>query len=110
MNGESSVVRDTFVKKGLEQLGYSIIPSFLGSEMVEQLKDFFFETLKECNVDSDFFTTHWSDSKIYRNKVDLFVRKILLAEAGKYFTDYNCLLGYYLYKKHSKDNRNNEFV
>jgi hypothetical protein len=93
---------DKSLHENLEQAGFAVIPSFISPEQGNELQEFFFNNLSASNVDVPFFTTHWSNNNDYRKSVNSFVTNNVKPNLDKYFSDYKCLFGYYLFKKPSQ--------
>lgn len=85
----------------LHRDGYACIPAFITPLQIQQLEQYFYQTLPLAGLDEPFFTTHWSPSDKYRKQTHVFVQQLLQPTLDKHFAHYRCMLGYYLYKKPS---------
>jgi hypothetical protein len=93
------VIRESKYSQQLDEDGYTVLPSFLSPALMQELNQFFNETLPESQVQSDFFTTHWSPETGYRQKVNSLIQQRCLPLADRFFNNYKCIFGYFLYKK-----------
>ncbi len=98
-------LKEAVLGKSLSENGYGVIKGLLGTETIAKLSAFFFQHVDASGVEAPFFTTHWSRSDLYRRQMDDFVTKEVLPLADRWFDDYKCLLGYYLFKKPGKEGR-----
>lgn len=93
-------MRKVFNKPELEESlsrdGYFTLP-LLSKEDVARLRQFYEQT-PPPDVDAEFYTTHWSQQKEYRQLVDDNLRPLLAERALPLFNDYKACFGYFFVK------------
>jgi ectoine hydroxylase-related dioxygenase (phytanoyl-CoA dioxygenase family) len=66
------------------------------------LKDVYEITKNQSGLDLPFYTSIWSNNQVYKNKVDLEIKKIFNQRIDKYITGFKAVFGNFMVKKNSE--------
>ncbi len=89
---------DENLQSAFEENGYVLLENFIPTDVLITLQNFFDSTLSDSQINTPFFTTHWSPNYSYRKKVNQFVSSILSPYFFPVFNDYKNILAYFLAK------------
>jgi len=89
---------DKIIKNKFKELGFIKMP-LLNSEDILEIQKIYKETSSLCELDKPFYTSIWSDNVIYKEKVDLKLKALLMPKLERYLKDFKSVFANFMVKR-----------
>ncbi|MCP4121535.1 MAG: phytanoyl-CoA dioxygenase family protein [Bacteroidetes bacterium] len=95
--------KDPELQKSLEDNGYAVVNVLEGND-IDQLRKIY-QANPPPDIETPFYTTHWSKMESYRRHIDKQVRPILSKKILPVLDRYKAIMGYFLVKRPHAESR-----